>query len=141
MQLSELHKNVVKKLNANNIESSSLDTKIILKEVLKIQDKDLILDKNINVNPLEDKLITDMVEERINRKPLSRIIGRKEFFSLEFEIDDSVLDPRPETEHLVEEAINLIQKNEIKNVLELGVGSGCVIISILKICNGIKDLE
>ena len=50
MQLSELHKNVVKKLNANNIESSSLDTKIILKEVLKIQDKDLILDKNINVN-------------------------------------------------------------------------------------------
>ena len=60
MQLSELHKNVVKKLNANNIESSSLDTKIILKEVLKIQDKDLILDKNINVNPLEDKLITDM---------------------------------------------------------------------------------
>ena len=54
MQLSELHKNVVKKLNANNIESSSLDTKIILKEVLKIQDIDLILDKNINVNPLED---------------------------------------------------------------------------------------
>ena len=138
MQLSELNKDVVQKLNANNIESSSLDTKVILKEVLKIQDRDLILDKNINVNPLEDKLIKDMVEERINRKPLSRIIGRREFFSLEFEIDDSVLDPRPETEHLVEEAINLIQKNEIKNILELGVGSGCVIISILKICNGIK---
>ena len=63
MQLSELHKNVVKKLKANIIESSSLDTKIILKEALKVQDEDLILDKNININSVEDKLI--LVEEKI----------------------------------------------------------------------------
>ncbi len=138
MQLSELHKSIVQMLDFGNIKSSSLDSKIILKEVLNFQDEDLILDKSINITPPEDKMISDMVKERIKGKPLSRIIGRREFFSLDFEIDDFVLDPRPETEHLVEEAVCLIKRNNLKNILELGVGSGCVIISILKTCNGIK---
>jgi len=134
MLLSLLHNQIVKKFNSSDIQSSNLDAKIILKEALNVQDQELILDPDIFLKKCEKKLLCEMVARREKGEPISRILGSKEFFSLDFKINNFVLDPRPETEHLVEESIKRIKENNYTNILELGVGSGCVIISILKSC-------
>jgi len=134
MFLSLLHNQIVKRFNSNDIQSSNLDAKIILKEALNVQDQELILNSDISLKSHKRKLLCEMVSRREKGEPISRILGSREFFSLDFKINNFVLDPRPETEHLVEEAIKKIKANNYNNILELGVGSGCVIISILKSC-------
>ncbi|MEC7381155.1 MAG: peptide chain release factor N(5)-glutamine methyltransferase [Pseudomonadota bacterium] len=134
MLLSLLHNQIVKRFNSSNIESSNLDAKIILKEALNVQDEELIIDSDIFLKSCEKKLLCEMVSRREKGEPISRILGLREFFSLDFKINNFVLDPRPETEHLVEESIKKINENNYTNILELGIGSGCVIISILKSC-------
>ncbi|HEU5162369.1 MAG TPA: peptide chain release factor N(5)-glutamine methyltransferase [Thermoanaerobaculia bacterium] len=69
-----------------------------------------------------------LLQRRLRREPLQYIRGRAEFFGREFHLDERVLIPRPETEHLVEEAIGRIRNGA--NVLDIGTGSGCVAISI-----------
>ena len=134
MLLSLLHNQIVKRFNSSDIQSSNLDAKIILKEALNVQDQELILDPDIFLKNCEKKLLCEMVARREKGEPISRILGSKEFFSLDFKVNNFVLDPRPETEHLVEESIKKIKENNYNNILELGVGSGCAIISILKSC-------
>lgn len=70
--------------------------------------------------------------DRMKRRPVSHIIGRREFYKSSFLIESNTLDPRPETEILVEEAAAL----EPKRILDLGTGSGCVLLSILLECPG-----
>jgi release factor glutamine methyltransferase len=69
----------------------------------------------------------DAITRRAARVPVSRIIGRRSFWKHEFEISDAVLDPRPDTETLVEIALG----SEFDTVLDLGTGSGCILLSLL----------
>ena len=80
------------------------------------------------------------IQERSKGKPISKIFGLKEFYSNEFIVNDNVLDPRPETELLVEASINqcLNMNKQSISVLDLGVGSGCIVISILRELTKIK---
>ena len=80
----------------------------------------------------EIQLYSSVLERRANREPFHYIIGLKEFYGLEFAITPDVLIPRPETEILVEEAIRLIRENGWTRICEIGVGSGCIAVSILK---------
>ena len=70
------------------------------------------------------------IQDRAERRPVSQIIGRREFYKSSFLIDSNTLDPRPETEILVGEAVAL----RPKGILDLGTGSGCVLLSILSEC-------
>ena len=63
---------------------------------------------------------------------MAYILKKKEFWKNEFYVSENVLIPRPDSEHLIEETLNLIKKNQSKKILEIGIGSGCLIISILK---------
>ncbi len=72
-----------------------------------------------------------LVERRQKGEPFHYITGEKEFYGLVFEVDRSVLIPRPETELLVEEAINFLKPLDAPNFCEIGVGSGCIAVSIL----------
>ena len=72
-------------------------------------------------------------EKTKKNKPIAYIIGKKEFWKTEFVINRSVLVPRPETELIVEEALNLLKDKRNVNLLDIGTGSGCILISILKI--------
>ena len=69
---------------------------------------------------------------RLNGEPISKIFKKRDFYNSTFLISNDVLDPRPETELIVEIANNYINKNEVKNILDLGTGSGCILLSILK---------
>ncbi|MDR1694155.1 MAG: peptide chain release factor N(5)-glutamine methyltransferase [Lactobacillaceae bacterium] len=82
-------------------------------------------------NAKNDKELASFVEERLASKPICKIIGKKDFYKHTFKVSEDVLSPRPDTETLVECAIEIIKKNKIQNILELGVGSGCIILSVL----------
>lgn len=72
-----------------------------------------------------------MISERKQHKPVDKILGYRGFYKYDFSVSTDVLTPRPDTEILVENAIKAAQNNNYNHILELGVGSGCIIISIL----------
>lgn len=72
-----------------------------------------------------------MVTERLKHRPLDKIIGRKGFYKYDFKVSEAVLSPRPDTEILVEAAAGWLKSNPHRRILDLGTGSGCIILSLL----------
>ena len=82
----------------------------------------------------EAELFNNSIARRANREPFQHITGRQEFYGLDFLVTPDVLIPRPETELIVERAIELLSCDEHQRFLEIGVGSGCISVAILKHC-------
>ncbi len=85
--------------------------------------KEFALKNNLNIN--------DLIEEKKQGKPVDKIIGERGFYKHIFIVSEDVLTPRADTECLVEDAIEYGQKIMAKNVLDLGLGSGCILLSVL----------
>ena len=119
-------------LKKNNIKFSDLDCEILIAKVLKKQRKYLILnlDKTINKKNLE--LYKDLINQRSNGKPIAYLTKKKEFWNSEFIVEEGALIPRPDTEVLIEATIALFKNKDYANVLDVGAGTGCIILSILK---------
>ena len=132
IHLADLYNDTKKKLDNFNIESSEIDSKVIIKNILGLDDKDLIMNTELSLSKNASEKLSQVIAERTSGKPISRIFGNKEFFSMNFDINKFVLDPRPDTEVLVEVALNLIKKYHFKTILDLGIGSGCITAGILK---------
>ena len=132
MILKEIQRKLCNNFSTIGIETPELDARIILKEVLSLDDKDLILKESLDIpEEMIEKIIT-IESRRLNGEPISKIFKKRDFYNSTFLISNDVLDPRPETELIVEIANNYINKNEVKNILDLGTGSGCILLSILK---------
>lgn len=132
MILKEIQRKLCNNFSTIGIETPELDARIILKEVLSLDDKDLILRESLDIpEEMIEKIIT-IESRRLNGEPISKIFKKRDFYNSTFVISNDVLDPRPETELIVEIANNYINKNEVKNILDLGTGSGCILLSILK---------
>ena len=132
MILKEIQRKLYNNFSIIGIETPELDARIILKEVLSLDDKDLILKESLDIsNEMIEKIIA-IESRRLNGEPISKIFKKRDFYNSTFLISNDVLDPRPETELIVEIANNYINKNEVKNILDLGTGSGCILLSILK---------
>ena len=127
-------------LKFNNIKSFNLDSELLLSSILKIDRSNLILNLDKKIQNKEAKNFFDFIERRRKNEPISYIIGYKEFWKKNFIINNSVLIPRPDTETLVEQVLKEISIESSKKILDIGTGSGCIIISILnerKNCNGV----
>ena len=118
-------------LKMNNISSYKIDTELLLTKCLNISKEKLILNLERKIDSKLYKKFVEKLERRKAREPIAYILNQKEFWKYDFYVDKNVLIPRPETEHLVEETLKIISKNESKRLLEIGIGSGCLIISIL----------
>ncbi len=140
MKLEKLIKIGEEKLNFNGIKTSNLDSKILLSYVLGSKNQCFEFDKEIT--PDQKFIFEKHLNTRIKGKPISRIIKRRSFWKDDFYLNDYTLDPRPDSEAIVEEAIIFIKKifkSEI-NILELGTGTGCMILSILREFDNVKGL-
>jgi release factor glutamine methyltransferase len=117
--------------------SPSLDAQILLGHLLKRSSLSLFLLKDEVILPHIAEEFRCAIARRIQGIPVAYITGEKEFWSSTFRVSPAVLIPRPESELLVEEALRWLEKNKRKfvRVLDLGTGSGCLIISLLKECN------
>ena len=121
-------------LNSKGIENSRFESSLIIQRSIKKTSIDLFLNPEIDISFKMKKRIFKNIYNRTEGKPVSKIFGNKEFFSNKFFVNSFVLDPRPESELIVELIINYCKRRQDNNIsiLELGIGSGCLIISILK---------
>ena len=120
-------------LSESGVKNAIDEARLIIKKTLKKTELEFITFQNKKISSNQSNSILNNFIERTKGKPVSKIFGIKEFFSNEFIVNKNVLDPRPETELLAELTIkNLFKiKDKKTSLLELGVGSGCLIISIL----------
>ena len=119
-------------LESNNIESAELDSQILMSESLKKSKKYLIL--NFQEKVLDKQLIyfNSLISQRSVGKPIAYLLKKKDFWKYEFFVNKDVLIPRPDTEILVEQVLRLTKNKNKLNLLDIGVGSGCILLSILK---------
>lgn len=108
------------------------DAKLLLRHVLACDKTFLIAHDDYVLTASEREMFFALVERRAKNEPIQHLTGTQEFFGLEFEVSKSVLIPRPETEMLVEIALEILRKADVPRFCEVGVGSGCVAVSILK---------
>ena len=112
--------------------TSKLDVEILLSEAIKKNREYLIINCKKKVKNKNIKLFKKMLNKRKKGEPIAYIINKKEFWRNNFYVDKNVLIPRPDTEVLVEEVLKLFNINLKLNVLDIGTGSGCILLSILK---------
>ncbi len=115
---------------ANNIEDTSLECELLLRHTLKINRVQLYLDLNRELIPKQKGTFWRLIKRRLNGEPAAYITGHCEFYGLDFYVDPRVLIPRPESELLVEKALNLAQNQATSTIAEIGTGSGAIAISL-----------
>ena len=121
-----------KLLKSNKINSYKIDTELLLSDSLNVSRENLILNFRQSIHKKKYKNFLLKLHRRKKREPIAYILRKKEFWRNNFYVNKDVLIPRPETEFLVEEALKIISKYQKKRLLEIGIGSGCIITSILK---------
>jgi release factor glutamine methyltransferase len=117
---------------SNNL-NSRLDSEILVSHLINIPRESIYskLKENLPSNKAEE--LQKLVSRRVKKEPIAYILNNKEFWSTNFYVDRSVLIPRPETEVLIDLILSQIgNKNNYLNILDIGTGSGCILISLLK---------
>ena len=125
-------KNGYRKLKRNNIKSALLDSEILLSEAINKSREFVILNSNQDINKKEYIYFEKMVNQRAQGKPVAYLIGKKYFWKNEFEVNEKVLIPRPDTEIIIEQVLKIYKKKNEINFLDIGFGTGCILLSILK---------
>ena len=134
MILDKIVKEASKILKKQNISSHELDAELILSDIMKIKRESLITNNEMVISKNIVKKYDIAIKRRINKEPIAYILGKKEFWSEDFIVNNGTLVPRPETELLIYKIINFF-KNKRINILDIGTGSGCILLSILKELN------
>ena len=132
MKYHEILNQGSKILKLNKIKSHSLDSEILLSSLLNVDRSQLIINHNKIVKNNEKKNFFFLINRRKKNEPISYITGYKEFWNNNFKVDKNVLIPRPDTETIVEQVLSYLMLQSTKKILDIGTGSGCIIISILK---------
>jgi release factor glutamine methyltransferase len=117
---------------SNNL-NSRLDSEILVSHLINIPRENIYskLKENLPLNKTEE--LQKLVSRRVKKEPIAYILNNKEFWSTNFYVDRSVLIPRPETEVLIDLILSQINnKSNYLNILDIGTGSGCILISLLK---------
>ena len=131
MNLEEIIKNGTKELKKYKTSSSSLDVEIILSDLMGVTREFLITNNNINISDSIKKKFISAINRRINNEPVAYITGKRDFWTETFKVSRATLIPRPETELLIYKIIKFFRNKSI-NILDIGTGSGCILLSILK---------
>jgi len=128
-------KNIMRDLSVKLSKVSSspnLDSEILLMKALRVSRAYLHTYNDKVISESKKKLIEELLNRRMNKEPIAYILGKKEFWSRDFYINQHTLIPRPESEMLVELIIKANARKKISSILELGTGSGCISVSLAK---------
>ena len=130
MTISEALNKATKKLSQGT--SPALDAEVLLSHLLDRPKEYLHINSDKQLSSKIEKQYFELVARRNSGWPVAYIRNNKEFFGLEFYVDKNVLIPRPETEELVGSIIDALKDKSGLNILDIGTGSGCIIISLAK---------
>ena len=130
-------KNILKK---NNIPSASLDCELLLSSSLNISREHLFMNHTQKINEVQLKEFYNLLDRRKKKEPIAYILNKKEFWNNSFYVNKNVLIPRPDTEILIEQVLKNFSKNDTISVLDIGTGSGCIVLSLLKLFKNFKGV-
>ena len=121
-----------KQLNSLNIKNSNLDCEVLLSNTISKDREYLILNLKQNLDKKYIDFFYNLIERRKKGEPVAYLINKKEFWKETFYVNKDVLIPRPDTEHLIEEVIKYTYEDSKLHILDIGTGSGCILLSILR---------
>ena len=119
-------------LKSRKIVNYNLDSEIILSKVLNLSRESLLINLSNNLETANFNKFKKLVLRRKKKEPIAYIFKNKEFWKYNFKVNRGVLIPRPETEIIVNKTLKFISLNASKKILDIGTGSGCIMLSILK---------
>ncbi len=119
-----------KALTVGGIEDAPLEAELLLRDALKIGRVQLYLELDRPLSPEQKDAFWQRIERRLNHEPSAYITGHREFYGLDFYVDSTVLIPRPESELLVEKALELARNRTLSAIAEVGTGCGAIAISL-----------
>ena len=119
-------------LSNSSIKTSMLDAEILLCFALKRSFKEMVINRKINIKINEINIYKDLIRRRKLGEPVAYIVKNKEFWKHSFYVDRNVLIPRPDSEIIIEEALKITDRKDKGFILDIGTGSGCLVISLAK---------
>jgi len=119
-------------LQKNKIANPQLDSEILLSNSIKRDKKHIILNPKEILNSEQLGKFKSLIERRKKGEPIAYLINKKEFWKDEFFVNKDVLIPRPDSELIIEQVLKIYSKDDQLQVLDIGTGSGCILLSILK---------
>ena len=132
MRIRNIINNAISILENNNIKNADTDVEILLSSSLKLPREQILLNLEKKLNSSQIVNFEKLINRRKKKEPVSQIIKKKYFWNSEFIVNQYVLTPRFETELLVEELLKLTRLHKACSVLDIGLGTGCILISLLK---------
>ena len=119
--------------NGAGISDPSIESDVLVMEAVQVTREQLYVSLDRMLDPYAARRLNFLVDRRLSREPTAYILGRKEFYGLDFNVSTDVLIPRPETEHLVDEALKILsnkKSNSRSTVLDVGTGCGAIAIAL-----------
>ena len=120
------------KLKKNKIKSALLDSELLLSKAIKKSREFIILNSKHDINEKDYYYFQELISQRSKGEPIAYLTGKKFFWKYEFIINNKVLIPRPDTEIIIEKVLDIYKNKRNINFLDIGFGSGCILLSILK---------
>ena len=130
MQILDLINSGSRQLKNNNINSCRLDSEILLAKILNKKREELLIDLNKEVSQQDIQYYKKLISRRSSNEPIAYILEEKEFWSKNYFVNKNTLIPRPETELMVEKITDYFKKKNLI-ILDIGTGTGCILLSIL----------
>ena len=119
-------------LKKKNIKTPVLDSQILMSEAIKKEKEFIIFNFDKEISNKSYEYFNKLIHKRARGEPIAYLVKKKYFWKYQFSVNRDVLIPRPDTEVLIEEVLKLTKNKDNLNLLDIGVGSGCILISILK---------
>jgi len=119
-------------LKNSHIKTAELDTEILMAKVLGLSREYIMFNYHKNLDDINLDHFNRLIKERAGRKPIAYLLNKKFFWDNEFYVDKNTLIPRPDTEVVIEEILRLTKHKNKISILDIGVGSGCILLTILK---------
>ena len=132
MNIENILNDGIRILKESKISNPQLDSEILLSNSIKKNKKHIILNPKEILNSEQTETFKNLIERRKKGEPIAYLINKKEFWKDEFFVNKGVLIPRPDTELIVEQVLKIYSKDSKLHVLDIGTGSGCILLSILK---------
>ncbi|WP_027306766.1 peptide chain release factor N(5)-glutamine methyltransferase [Candidatus Pelagibacter communis] len=132
MNIENILKEGINILQKNKIANPQLDSEILLSNSIKRDKKYIILNPKEVLNSEQLGKFKNLIERRKKGEPIAYLINKKEFWKDEFFVNKDVLIPRPDSELIIEQVLKINSKDNQLQILDIGTGSGCILLSILK---------
>lgn len=132
--INEVRRRLAATFASHGLDSPELDARILIGEALKLDLTGLIAQGGRHMTVHDALILSSFADRRLSGEPVARILGRREFWGLPFELSPATLVPRPDTETVVEAALTILRNekhHETIRIADIGTGSGAILLALL----------